>query len=505
MQLPDESIAYHYQSLLAPAGEEWGPAAEFRARHFLSPGRLKEVAPRLMQIRSQVAAERDLQQAPAEQQPLEPGFIDLPQKLLDQQRRKGDASDLGQVLAVAGYLREQVGRVVVLGAGGSSLGAKALFESLRSSYHNELPVDTRLGVPCLYFAGDQFDSDALQELLDLLAETCVDPERRDERWAVLLISKSGDTLEPAVTYRVFVREALEYYGLRSEWLRELFVPVTGPTGKLRELFRARGQVNESILTIPANVGSRFSALTPAGLLPAAIAGLDVRALLLGAATMTKRFLEEPFERNPVLQFAGVNHLMAEECGKPNRVLAVWSRKLEALGRWYDHLVAESLGKQSRGPTPQTLVLTRDLHTWGQQLQEGPRDKVINNLVVKSPRGVPIQVGMADHNQDGLNALARKTLPDLLEAALTGTKQAFFDAARPTADLILPALSEHAMGQLLQMLMLATVVEARLMGVNPYSQPGGAVYQRHIQAALKSQDGTNHRTAEHAERRAPVTT
>src|SRR5205807_5304359 len=166
------------------------------------------------------------------------------------------------------------------------------------------------------------------------------------------------------------------------------------------------------------------------------------------------------------QYAAVNYLMHEELGKPLRVLSVWSRKLEAVGRWYDQLVAESLGKQGRGPTPLTVVQTRDLHARGQHHQEGPRDRVINNLVVKNPRAVPITVQMAERNEDELNALNRKGLPDLLGAALRATNQAYAEAARPTADLVVPTLSEHTMGQLLQMLMLATVVEGRLMGVNP---------------------------------------
>ena len=150
--------------------------------------------------------------------------------------------------------------------------------------------------------------------------------------------------------------------------------------------------------------------TAAGLLPAAVMGLDVRALLLGAAAMTKRFLEEPFERNPVLQYAAVNYLMTEEVGKPLRVLSIWSKKLEALGLWYDQLLAESLGKQGRGPTPLTAVQTRDLHSRGQQHQEGSRDKVINNLVVKTPRDVPIMIGMADHNEDDLNVCPARVCP-----------------------------------------------------------------------------------------------
>ena len=169
--------------------------------------------------------------------------------------------------------------------------------------------------------------------------------------------------------------------------------------------------------------------------------------------------------------------MAEELHKPLRVLSVWSKKLEGLGRWYDHLLAESLGKQGRGPTPLTVVQTRDLHARGQQHQEGPRDRVINNLIVKNLKSTPILVQMADHNEDELNAYSRKGLPDLTAATLKGVNQAYFDAARPTADLMMPALSEHAMGQLMQMLMLATVVEGRLMGVNPY----GAARSRGVQA------------------------
>ena len=471
MELPDEAILYQYQALLAPTGEEWTPAAELRARHFLAPQRLKEFAPRLLQVRSQVAAEREMRNAPPELLPLEPGFIDLPQTLLDHYRRRAEASDLGRVIALSNRLREQADRIVLLGVGGGALGGRALFQALKSAHHNDLPTEARLGAPRLYFDGDGFDNDALQDLLDLIQIACVDPEQHEERWAVVCVGPCGAALEPAVALRVFRREATEYYGLRSPWLHTLFAAVAGKGSKLPALFQAEGHDDGAVLTLPENVGDRFSVFSAAGLLPAALAGLDVRALLLGAAAMTKRFLEEPFERNPVLQFAGVNHLMTEELHKPLRVLSVWSKKLEGLGRWYDHLLAESLGKQGRGPTPLTTVQTRDLYARGQQQQEGPRDRVVNNLVVKNAKTPPILVQMADHNEDELNALARKSLPDLTAAALQGVNQAHFDAARPTADLVMPALSEHALGQLMQMLMLATVVEGRLMGVNPYGQPG----------------------------------
>ncbi len=483
MELPDEAITYQYQSLLVPVGEEWSAAAELRARHFLPPGRIKELLPRLLQCRSQVAAERDVRHVPPEQLPLESAFIDLPQTLLDQHRRKPDSSELARTLSLADRLRDEADRIVLLGIGGGTVGARALFEALKSAYHNELPAETRLGIPRLYFEGDNCDNDALQDLLDLLQVTCVDPDQREERWAVVTISRSGTSLEPTAAHRVFRREAAEYYGLRSPWVKQLFAVVTGTTSRLRNLFQAHGHDESTILTIPDHIGSRYAVFTPAGLLPAALMGLDVRALLLGAAAMSKRFLEEPFERNPVLQYALVNYLMAEELGKPLRVLSVWSKKLQTVGLWYEQLVSEGLGKMGRGPTPLTVVQTRDQQTRGQQAQQGPRDRVINNLVVKTGRAVPIPVGMADHNEDELNVIARKGLADLMTAARTGTTKARLDAARPTADLVLPALTEHTLGQLFQMLMLATVVEGRLMGINPYGAPGVEVAQRYVREVL----------------------
>lgn len=484
MQLPDEAITYNYQALLAPASEDWTPAAEMRHQHFLSAAKLRDLIPRVLQVRSQVATERDLKQVPPEMLPLDAGFIDLPQKLIDQQRRQNETSVLGRVADLATRMRAEVDRFVILGIGGSYMGARSLFESLKSSFHNDLPAKDRSGTPRIYFEGNNVDNDTLHELFEMLQITCIDPEQRDERWGVTVISKSGETLETAVAYRAIRRELAEYYGSNSPRLKTLIVPITGDTGKLRALCNADGFSEDNVLTIPKDVGGRFSIFTPVGLFPAAVMGLDVRALLLGAAAMTRRFFEERFENNPVLQFAAVNYLMNTQHQKPIRVLSVWSKKLEALGLWYDQLLAESLGKQGLGATPITTVGTRDLHSRGQQHQEGARDKVINNLVVKSCTQAPIMVGMADRNEDDLNQYNRKGLPDIMKAALDGTNKAYADVARPTADLVLPSLSEHTMGQLLQMLMLATVVEGRLLGVNPYGQPGVEAYKRNMKDLLK---------------------
>jgi glucose-6-phosphate isomerase len=485
MQLPDEIISYQYQSLLMPTSAEWTPATELKAAHFLPPARLKELIPRVLQVRSQVAAERDLDKPQAEAQGLEPGFIDLPQKTFDEFRRQDTKSVLGQVFRLATFLREQVDRIIVLGTGAACLGPEALIRALRSTHHNELPVEARPGLPRVYFESNNIDNDALRDLLELLENSCVDPELREERWGLVVLSKSGGNLETAAALRVFQRDAREYYSARSERLKKLFVAVTGPEGKLRSRCQAEGVADEDVLTIPPNVGELYSVFTPAGLLPAAILGLDLRALLLGAATMTKLFLEEPFERNPVLQYAAVNYLMADEIHKPVRVLSVWSRKLAALGSWYEHLLAGSLGKQGRGPIPLTGMQTRDLNSSGQQSLEGRRDLVINNLVVKTPTSTPIEVGVSDRNEDGLNTLGRKTLPNLTDAARAAAAQAYADNVRPSADILVPTISEHTMGQLMQMLMLATAVEGRLMGVNPYGQPGVGAFRRRVQEGLKA--------------------
>lgn len=485
MQLPDENIEYNFQRLLVPPHDSWTPLAELQGQHFLPPDELERIKKRATEVRGQVASERELQNPPMSMRPLQPGFIDLPQKQLDTYKRKQDASELGKVLRLAQRLRDTVDRVVVLGVGGSYLAPRAIFDALCHAHHNEMPAKLRMGKPRVYFEGNSFDSDGLQELFELLENTCVDPDIVEERWGVIVISKSGDTLETAAAYRALRGEAVKFYGAKSETLKKVIVPVTGPKlSKLRDLCKADGVADDDILSIPDDVGGRFSAFTGAGLLPAAVMGLDVRAMLLGAATLTRRFMEEPFERNPVLQFAAVNHLMAER-GKTTRVLSAWSKKLEAVGWWYDQLLSESLGKNGRGATPLTTVSSRDLHSRGQQHQDGARDKLINNLVVRQPKHPPVMIGMSDRNEDDLNQFSRKGLPDILEAALKGTNDAYTDVARPTADITLPMINEHTIGQLLQMLMLATVVEGRLMGTNPYGQPGVDVYKRNTLTNLKA--------------------
>ena len=501
MQLPDETISFNYQALLtqSKADDEWKPLLEMQNQHFLTPARIKAMMPVMMQVKGQVATERELIDAPNNTRPLDSGFIDLPDKLLNDLRKNKEKSELGRIQAVASRLRDQCDRILVLGIGGSYMGARALFESLRNYYHNELPFETRMGIPRFYFEGNNVDNDALQELLELFQTTCLSPDNQQERWATVVISKSGKTIETAAAFRVFRKEAKELYGPRSEMAKALMIPVTGPgDSPLRKLLKAEGYGDDEIFTIPDRVGGRFSIFSPVGLLPAGLMGLDIRALLQGASSITRNFLEEPFERNIVLQFAAVCYLMTEEMGKSVRVMAVWSKKLEALGMWYDQLMAESLGKQGRGATPLTSVMTRDLHSRGQQFQEGKRDKLIINITVKTPKASPISIGMSDRNEDGLNEFSRRNYLSLMQAANQGANSAYAEVARPTCDIVLPTLSEYNIGQLMQMLMLATVVEGKLMGINPYGQPGVESYKRSMMSILKAastQDINKKNTAE----------
>lgn len=422
-------------------------------------------------------------QVPAEKDPLDAGFIELPRKLLDEYEQQGDASLLGRMLACAEVLREELDRLVVLGIGGSYMGLRALFEGLCDPFHNELPRALRGDVPRLYFEGNNVDNDALVSLLTLLRTQCTDPTDFAQRWGIVVISKSGGTLETAVAFRLF-REALEqYYGADSRESTRYVVPVTGDAGKLRDFSNSRGY--PATFPIPDGVGGRFSIFTAVGLLPAAVLGMDVLRLLEGAADMTETFRTAPRGANPVLDYTAVCHLLEKQAGLKTRILSTWGKKLEASGLWYDQLLAESLGKNEQGAFPLTIVNTRDLHSRGQQHQEGVRDKLITNVVIGQPNEDPLSIPElpANRDQDQLNKFAGKTIPEVLSAAIQGTNKAYADVNRPTADILLPELSAYTLGQFYQMLMLATVLEGRLIGINPYGQPGVEAYKQNMNAIL----------------------
>jgi len=461
----------------------YDPSAVYMPGTGISRADFAWLAPRLEAARKEVLDDVALWNAggavPKEKDPLDAGFIEMPERLLAEYHADNYKSEVGRIIATAKRLSNEVDRVLVLGIGGSYMGARALFEACCHPYHNELSRADRGGRPRIYFEGNNVDNDATAGLLELLGRRGAES---DNRWAIAVISKSGGTLETAVSFRIFLEALRKQHGGDMEEVAPLVVPVTGATGRLRDLSNALGCPD--VFPIPDGVGGRFSVLSAVGLLPAALLGLDIVALLEGAAAMNQQFRDAPLGANPVLDYTGVSHLMETRRGANMRILSTWGKGLEAVGLWYDQLLAESLGKDGQGATPLTVVNTRDLHSRGQQHQEGRRDKLITNLIVERFRHDSLKVGSSTFDQDKLNELAEKTLPDILSAAIAGTNKAYAEDHRPTADLRLPRLDEATLGQVFQLFMLATVVEGRLIGINPYGQPGVEAYKKNMNAFLR---------------------
>lgn len=457
------------------------------ARSLITDEMLSGIEADLLAARDETYADVDLLRSggeiPAGKQPLDSGFIDMPHLLLDEYEKDGDSSLLGRMKETGAMLRDELDRLVVLGIGGSYMGLRALFEALCDPFHNELKRDERGDVPRLYFEGNNVDNDNIRSLMDLLKNHCTDSTDFAQRWGICVISKSGGTLETAMAFRIYRQALEEYYGADSAEAKRYVVPVTGDVGKLRDFSNKKGY--PATFPIPDGVGGRFSVLTAVGLLPAAVIGIDIEALLQGAADLTDQCKTAGMGENPVLDYTAVCHLAEKEHGMVTRLLSTWGKKLEAAGLWYDQLLAESLGKDERGALPLTVVNTRDLHSRGQQHQEGARDKMITNVIVDEPNTAPIPFPTVpeEENQDQINKYGEKTIPDVLTAALQGTNKAYADVNRPTADLRIPKLDAYSMGQFFQWLMLATAVEGRLIGINPYGQPGVEAYKQNMNAIL----------------------
>ena len=464
-------ISFNYDGSLIP-------------KNGITQAQIDAFAPKLEAAKNEVL-QTDLEQyasgenIPEEKLPLDSGFHEMPERILDEYQADRANSELGRILATAADLQQRVDKVVVLGIGGSYMGPRALMETCCQPYFNELTRAQRGGRPRMYFAGNNVDNDWSQALLEFL-RTNSTGDGPEGKWAIVVISKSGGTLETASAFRQFLAELEKLVG--TENLPDYVVPVTGASGKLASLADTIGCKNRFL--VPDGVGGRCSVLSAVGLLPAAILGIDVVTLLEGAAAMNGQFRTQPMGSNPVMDYVAVNHLLEKEQGVVTRVLSVWTKSLESAGFWYDQLLAESLGKAEQGALPLTCVNSRDLHSRAQQHQEGARDKVMNNVILDSWRCDPLAIGTSDRNEDQLNELADKTLPEVMAAALAGTNLAYKEDNRPTTDLHLPAADEASLGQFFQMLMLATALEGRLMGINPYGQPGVEKYKTNMNRLLR---------------------
>lgn len=415
---------------------------------------------------------------PNAKQPLDARFLWLPRETLDAYEANRERSELGRVFQVANSIHDEIDAVAVLGIGGSYMGAKSIMDACCDPYHNELSRGSRGSKPRMYFEGNNVDNDATSALMQRLDKGGYGETLAEQRHALVVISKSGGTIETAVAFRRFLHSLEGSLGPgASSLLKRLVIPVTGESGKLFELAQSIGC--EQVFSVPEGVGGRFSVLSSVGILPAALLGLDCIRLLEGAVAMNEHFANAPFEENVIMQYVAVNNLLAKKRGKSIRVMSVWTKALESFGLWHDQLLAESNGKSGLGVTPLTTVNTRDLHSRHQQHQQGTNDKVFNNLIVENYRHDPIQVGNSMRNEDGLNDIAEKTLPDIMSAAIQGTNDALHADGRPTTDLVIPHLDTYTMGQLFQMMMIATVLEGRSLGINPYGQPGVEQYKANM--------------------------
>jgi len=463
------------------------PSGAMLPNHGIDQGEWLNLLPQLGGIRDEImTTELDMLAGklaiPASMEPLDAGFLTMPDRLLTEYESNRQGSELGRLFKRATHLHKIVDRVVVLGVGGSYIGAKAILDSCCQPYWNELSRGDRGSRPRMYFDGNNFDNDATQGLLHLLGAHKQKPATSElEQWALVVISKSGGTLETAAAFRQFLVALESSTGCDREKLIELLVPVTGVGGKLYAMATELGATDR--FPVPEGVGGRFSIFSAVGMVPTALLGVNVVELLQGASAMTTHFRESKPKDNIVLQYVAANHLLEKRREINIRVMSVWSKALESFGFWYDQLAAESLGKNLLGFTPLTTLNTRDLHSRHQQHQQGRRDKVFNNIIADVHRFDSLAIGVRSADADSLNEIAEKTLPEIMQAAIEGTNQALRDDGRPYTNLHIPQVDELHMGQLFQMMMLATVVEGRLLGINPYGQPGVEAYKKNMNRLL----------------------
>ncbi len=387
------------------------------------------------------------------------GWVNLPSSITD--------ADLNDMEATASRLRaKKIDLLVVIGIGGSYLGAKAVVDALSDSFAALKPQTN----PLVVFAGQNIGEDYLYELRELL---------KGKEYALVVISKSGTTTEPAIAFRLLKQDLEEKYGKAEA--RERIVAITdAKKGALRTLATSEGY---KTYVIPDDVGGRYSVLTPVGLVPIAVAGFDIRALVKGAADMEKLSGPDvPFENNLPAQYAAVRNELYRQ-GNLVEILVNYNPKLHYFSEWWKQLYGESEGKEGKGIFPASVDFTSDLHSMGQYIQEGERRLFETVISVKAPdREVTIPTD-AD-NLDGLNFLAGKRVDEVNKMAELGTALAHVDGGVPNLLIEIPKLNEYFLGQLIYFFELACGISGYTLGVNPFDQPGVEAYKKNMFALLE---------------------
>ena len=356
--------------------------------------------------------------------------------------------------------------VIVVGIGGSYLGAKAVLDALGNNFDW---LQKKRSAPVVLFAGQNLSEDYLAELMELV---------KDYSIASVVISKSGTTTEPAVAFRIVKEEIERRYG--KSGAAERIVAVTDKArGALRTLANEEGY---KTFVIEDNVGGRFSVLTPVGLLPLAVAGVDIRALVDGARAMeAATAVGIPFEANMAAQYAAARNLLYRG-GKKIEILASYEPKLANVGEWFKQLYGESEGKEGKGIFPASVTLTADLHSMGQYIQEGERTLFETVVSVGEPTE-HLEIKPDASNLDGLNFLAGKRVSEVNRMAQLGTMLAHVDGGVPNIEIEISRIDAYAIGELLYFFEKACGISGYLLGVNPFDQPGVEAYKKNMFALL----------------------
>ena len=398
------------------------------------------------------------------------GWIDLPVDY--------DKDEFARIKAAAKKIQSDSEVLVVIGIGGSYLGARAAIDFLRHGFYNNVSKEIRK-TPEIYYAGNSISPAYLKGLLDVVG---------DRDFSVNIISKSGTTTEPAIAFRIFKEKLEKKYG-KEEAAKRIYATTDKAKGALKNLATEEGY--ESFV-VPDDVGGRFSVLTAVGLLPIAVSGADIDKLMEGAASGREKALNNTFEDNDAVKYAAIRNILLRQ-GKSIEITANYEPSLHYFGEWWKQLYGESEGKDQKGIFPAAVDLTTDLHSMGQFIQDGSRlmfETVVN--IEKTDADIVIQEEADD--LDGLNYLAGKDMDFVNKSAMNGTILAHTDGNVPNLMVNVPEQNEFYLGELFYMYEFACGVSGYILGVNPFNQPGVESYKKNM-FALLGKPGYEDMTAE----------
>lgn len=387
------------------------------------------------------------------------GWIDLPVNY--------DKEEFARILKAADKIKNDSDVLLVIGIGGSYLGARAAIEFLRHQFYNTVSKEVRK-TPEIYYVGNNISSTYIKHLIDVIG---------DRDFSISMISKSGTTTEPAIAFRVFKKMLIEKYG-KEEANKRIYATTDKARGALKNLANEEGY--ESFV-VPDDVGGRYSVLTAVGLLPIAVSGADITKLMEGAASMREMCLNNSFEENDAMKYAAIRNILLRK-GKSIEVLANYEPSIHYVSEWWKQLYGESEGKDQKGIFPAAVDLTTDLHSMGQFIQDGQRtmfETVLN--LEKSPEEIVIEEEEVD--LDGLNYLAGKTVEFINQSAMKGTMLAHTDGNVPNLKVNIPEQNEYYLGQLFYFFEFACGISGYILGVNPFDQPGVESYKKNMFALL----------------------